>query len=310
MPTEDLSKRTKKLVRELVGRLTREGIAEETAAETVSALMKALGLTIKNGKTEYLLMVGEREIQALAALCLEAVAGGVKDKELGKRALAALDGGDAVDLALFGRMVADLADKNVNASVQMAHAFSTNAVANEFDYYTAVDDLQSTEDDEGAGAAMLGTILYNSSCYYRYANVDVNQLASNLQGDYDKALAAVDAFLEGMVKAVPSGKQSNTAAQNPPSLILVTVREHGLWSLANAFVTPVWTKREDLVAESADRLLQHWKQLISLYGGEGIRYAGMSTYLPIGVETADISHEENFSQLKQQVHQALQLEQN
>jgi CRISPR system Cascade subunit CasC len=85
-------------------------------------------------------------------------------------------------MALFGRMVATHPEKSIDAAVQMVHAFSTNIAANEFDFYSAVDDIQDREEDSGAGAAMIGTMLYNSSCYYRYANLDINQLLSNLNG--------------------------------------------------------------------------------------------------------------------------------
>ncbi len=176
-------------------------------------------------------------------------------------------------------MIATHPEKNVDAAVQMAHAFSTNAIANEFDFYSAVDDLQEQEDDEGAGAGMLGTVLYNSSCYYRYANLDLRQLTATLGGNSDRAMMAVQAFLLGMVHAVPTGKRTNSAPQNPPALIMAVVREHGLWSLANAFVVPVSGARGNLLELSAKELLAHWSQLTALYGQEGIRYAGVATYL-------------------------------
>src|SRR5690606_15043257 len=75
----------------------------------------------------------------------------------------------AIDVALFGRMLADQPRLNVDGACQVAHAISTNRVLMEFDYYTAVDDLQP-EAEPGAG--MIGTVGYNSSCYYRYALVD------------------------------------------------------------------------------------------------------------------------------------------
>src|SRR5690606_9504153 len=137
------------------------------------ATIGQLGLKLEKDKTQYLLFLGEEEIDRLAALALEhreaLLAGGKGDKSLQSELLAVLDGGGAVDLALFGRMIADKPDKNIDAAVQMAHAFSTHAVSTEFDFFSAVDDLQPHESDEGAGAGMLGTALYNSACYYRYA---------------------------------------------------------------------------------------------------------------------------------------------
>ena len=81
-----------------------------------------------------------------------------------------LDGGKAADLALFGRMLADLPEKNVDAACQVAHAISTNKIHSmEMDYYTAVDDINN----DNPGADMIGTVEFNSACFYRYANLDV-----------------------------------------------------------------------------------------------------------------------------------------
>ncbi|MEA1157643.1 type I-E CRISPR-associated protein Cas7/Cse4/CasC, partial [Klebsiella pneumoniae] len=45
--------------------------------------------------------------------------------EVIKQARALLDGGKAVDVALFGRMLADLPEVNQDAACQVAHAIST-----------------------------------------------------------------------------------------------------------------------------------------------------------------------------------------
>src|SRR3546814_18381467 len=73
-------------------------------------------------------------------------------KEVQARIEAAFDGGKAVDVALFGRMLADMTEKNQNAACQVAHAISTHAVEREFDFYTAVDDLKP---DDNAGADLI-----------------------------------------------------------------------------------------------------------------------------------------------------------
>src|SRR5262249_11178636 len=43
-------------------------------------------------------------------------------KDIERAMLNVLDGGKAADLALFGRMVANLPDKNIDAAAQVAHA--------------------------------------------------------------------------------------------------------------------------------------------------------------------------------------------
>src|SRR5690606_26368514 len=119
--------------------------------------IEQLGLKLDKDKTQYLLLLGNQEMDKLAALALEHREALLSDKKAGKgdKTLQgllweALDGGDAIDLALFGRMIADKPDRNVDAAVQMAHAMSTHAVSTEFDFYSAVDDLQPDDADEGA----------------------------------------------------------------------------------------------------------------------------------------------------------------
>ncbi len=284
IPPEALGYRTKLVKEALSDRIAKRGAPDADAL--AGATIAHLGLALKKEKTEYLLFLGEAELDTLAASAVEHRAAlsqsGKTDKAAQHAMLQALDGGGAVDLALFGRMIADKPDKNIDAAVQMAHAFSTHAVSTEFDFYSAVDDLQREDDEAGAGAGMLGTTLYNSSCYYRYANLDVRQLATNLGAHASRGADAVRAFLSGVIHAVPTGKQTGSAAQNPPGCVLVIARETGLWSLANAFVRPVRPRGDDdLVQLSAEALVGHFQKLAALYGAQAIRYAGLSTYLEL-----------------------------
>ncbi len=300
----NLAVRTKRLVDEIGKRLVPSDLTDEEAKNAkldeakrvVEAALSGVKLTVKeNSKTQYLLFLGKAEIERIVELCQEhydvlkasgtptptaeaqmGKRGSAKDakkaakdavpKELQKAFEGALNGGKAVDLALFGRMLADLPHKNVDAAAQVAHAISTNKTGTEFDFYTAVDDLRP-EDTEGAD--MLGTIEFNSACFYRYANVDFTQLLAkpNLDGDEELARDAVEAFVRAAVLAVPTGKQNSMAAQNPPSFVLAVARKSGLWSLANAFVKPVRPdSKGDLVENSIKELGGYWGQLTRMYG--------------------------------------------
>jgi CRISPR system Cascade subunit CasC len=180
-----------------------------------------------------------------------------------------LDASRAADIGLFGRMVADLRDMNVDAACQVAHAISTHRVSMEFDYFTAVDDLSPREE---TGAGHLGTVEFNSACFYRYSNVDMEQLARNLGGDAELARQTLLAFVRGSVVAVPSGKQAGTAAQNPPSLVMAVVRDHGLWSLANAFLRPIRaSEARSLAGSSILALDAYWERLVAAYGSGALR---------------------------------------
>lgn len=291
LPEENRAVRTKRLVEKLATRFKEAGRDFDEAKKVVEAGLNLLGFKLaRDEKTQYLLYISPKEIDAIAAFCEErwdALASGDKTskkdakdpetKKLADELSKSLDGGRAVDLALFGRMLADLPDKNVDAACQVAHAISTHRVSAEFDYYTAVDDLKP---DDTSGADMIGTVEFNSACYYRYANIDLAQLVKNLRGeakeiDAELAEAAVRAFLIASRDAIPTGKQNSFAARNAPSFFLAVVRDRGAWSLANAFVAPVSGQQDrGLVDASIEALAQHWGDLVKLYGEpEGLTLA-------------------------------------
>jgi CRISPR system Cascade subunit CasC len=181
----------------------------------------------------------------------------------------------APDIALFGRMLADRPETNVDAACQVAHAISTHRVNMEMDFFTAVDDLQ--KDDE-TGASMMGVIAFNSACFYRYARIDWDLLVKNLDGDKELARKTVEGFLRAAALAIPSGKQNSFAAQNLPDFMLGVTRMDGQsWSLANAFETPVKPGRDGgLMSTSIQKLNEYWKKLNKVYGGDGITTATLS----------------------------------
>lgn len=299
---DDLAERTRLVVAECVKRLVAKGKPEDQARAVVGTLLAGANLKIEDNETEYLLFLGRREIEALKELALahwdaltsiissseaQASAGKQKTKKDAKKEAAArvtkeikgvkeaiqtaLNAGKAIDLALFGRMVADLAEINSDAACQVAHAVSTNRVNVEFDYFTAVDDLQPKQD---AGAGMIGTIEFNSACYYRYASVDLEQLKKNLQDDQEQAHKALRAFIQAMIEAVPTGKQNSFAAHNPPSLIAVVVRNAGQWNLVNAFAKPITPKGEQsLIDLSIAALDTYWGGMTTMYGTKRLRGA-------------------------------------
>ncbi|MDQ3328740.1 MAG: type I-E CRISPR-associated protein Cas7/Cse4/CasC, partial [Chloroflexota bacterium] len=288
VPADNRAVRSKRLIGEIGRRLEEQGHDADMASSAAEVMLGGLGLTAdESGKTQYLLYLGEGEIDNLARYASEhwdqfqkavdpslpardrkKVAGEAIDKITRQDLLQRLDGGKAADLALFGRMLADLPNRNVDGAAQVAHAISTNAVEVEFDFYTAVDDLRP---EDTGGADMLGTIEYVSSTLYRYANLDVNLLTSNLQGDRDLVQTTTRAFADAFVRSLPTGKQNSMAAHNPPSLAVAVVRESGRWSLANAFVEAVRPRRQqDLMQLSVQRLGDYWTRIAGMYGDDAI----------------------------------------
>ncbi|MDI7276196.1 MAG: type I-E CRISPR-associated protein Cas7/Cse4/CasC, partial [Anaerolineae bacterium] len=179
----------------------------------------------------------------------------------------------APDIALFGRMLAERPELNLDAACQVAHAISTHRVTMEMDWWTAVDDLQP---EDTAGAGMMGFSAFDSACFYRYACIHWPQLLATL-GDGDLARRTVEAFLRASIAAVPSGKQNSYAAYNAPSLALGVVRRDGLaWSLANAFERPVLPDREGgYVRPSARALDAYWARLCRAYGDAALAAVGV-----------------------------------
>jgi CRISPR system Cascade subunit CasC len=171
----------------------------------------------------------------------------------------------SVDVAMFGRMTTSDAFEDVQAAVQVAHALSVNALEQEFDYFTAVDDISGE-----SGAGMIGDVEYNSSTYYKYFNVHWEQLCENLGGDVQVARRAVLALLEAAATAQPSGKQNTFAAHNLPDLILVEVRERNLpVSYANAFLKPARNShKKTLMDDAVARLDDFVARIGTTYGLE------------------------------------------
>ena len=163
---------------------------------------------------------------------------------------------DAVDIALFGRMLASNKDFSVNGVCSVAHAFSTNRIKKDTDFFTAVDDLSH---DSGAG--MMGNIDFNSACYYQFATLDYTRLSEVMGTDAKKvASACVDAF----AKANPSGKQNTMCALTPPDFILVAIGNQSL-SYANAFVKPIRPDEKDLTSNSIEALVKECNSLESFF---------------------------------------------
>lgn len=268
-----MASRTKRITEAIVERLITRGREEESSQAVAKNLIESAGLRVgDDGLTQYLVFFGSKEMDHLSDLCDQhwdaLIEGSDVSRDIKNAIIGSLDGGKAADLALFGRMIADLPGKNLDAASQVAHAISTNRLSMEFDYYTALDDLKP---DDTAGADMIGTIGFNSACFYRYSNVDTSQLLGNLQGDGELSEGTLEAFLRASVAAIPKGKQNSMAAHNPPSLVFAVVRETGHSNLANAFVNPIRPSQEaDLVQNSVSALDTYWGQLLAMYGQNGI----------------------------------------
>lgn len=216
-------------------------------------------------ETGYLLFLSAHQIRRLA----EAVVAAGGEKLTKKEAAAILDTDHSVDIALFGRMVAEAPDYNVDAAVQVAHAIGVHASEPEFDYFTAVDDAVAEAEETGAG--MIGTVEMMSSTLYRYATVNMDGLTRNL-GDDAAAVEAALAFVRGFVLSMPTGKQNTFANRTLPDVVVVTVRDDRPVSYVNAFETPVETGQDrGRRYEAARRMAEEAASIEAAYGMTPVR---------------------------------------
>jgi len=264
-----LGERTKRVGESLSARIKAldPDLTVEEASTRAADVFAASGLAKADKKKNdvesgYLLFLSHRQLDNLAHAAVEAAHTGVAFDKARFKALASTE--HSVDIAMFGRMVADMADINVDAACQVAHAISVHAVDNEYDYFTAVDDRK--EDAAETGAGMIGTIEFNSSTLYRYATVDVDGLHRTL-GDTAATRAAVEAFLVGFARSVPTGKQNTFAHRTLPDAVLVRVRDTQPINMVGAFETPVReTDSAGRVALAATALANHVREVEGAYG--------------------------------------------
>lgn len=271
----DLGVRTRWMNRLIKDTLVGKGKEEESARQVANAFA-AQYCKLEKDHTSVLIYLSQAELAEITAQLTarwDEIIAGLKDGKspvldaIAKDLFKTLkERTGAPDIALFGRMLAETPELNIDAACQVAHAISTHAVNMDMDFYTAVDDLKKRDE---TGAGMMGMGGFNSACFYRYACIDLGQLTRNLGGDLGLARKTVEAFLRAAVRAVPTGKQNSHAAQNPPSFYMTVVRDDGAaWSLANAFETPVRAGQSGLVQASIKALDAYWGKLASFYGAQ------------------------------------------
>lgn len=309
--TKNYASRSRSWLAELKPLIMNAGIAEELAETAAKLALKELGADEdpKNqGKTKTILFLGQTEIEAIADILIKnwaVIEPGLKGKtpafpkkdpniaKVIEKSLATT--GKPGDVALFGRMMASLPSVNVDAAVQMAHAISVNKLQQEFDFFTAVDDLSDTSDldsNDDAGADHLGETGYNSSTYYRFTVVDTKQLAKNL-GSGDQLAAITHAFAEAFIQAIPTGHQNGFAAHSLPAAVMVIVREGQPVSLVDAFEDPIApTHNNSLLANAVFRLDEHCAEIIKMYGSQSIKFKGVVTRTQLAQQLNHLSEVE------------------
>lgn len=242
---ETLGVRSLNVIQYLADRIVAadSSVTEEKAMEVAEKIFNDVGIKTKEQKTKALFFLGKHQADQLAAAAVHG--------EIDKKVLSQIfTHNPAIDIALFGRMVADNPSLNEDASAQVAHAISTHEVQTEFDFFTAVDDLAP---EDNAGAGMLGTIEFNSSTLYRYANIALHDLMRQL-GDKEQTVAAAKLFIQAFANSMPTGKVNTFANQTLPQMLMINIRTDRPVNLVTAFENPV-KSRKGYVVPSIGRLL-------------------------------------------------------
>ncbi len=255
--SEKLGLRTKYVAKLIADKLIFSGMDPDEATKKSVNALKTAEITTSSKKedmTGALFFISAMQVEKLAELILNDAV----DKKTCKEALKNLP---SIDIALFGRMVADDVNLNVDAACQVAHSISTHAIQDEYDYFTALDDYKQTDD---AGAGHLGTMEFNSSTLYRYATVNVLDLFKSVGADTPDAVAG---FAEAFVRSMPTGKQNSYANRTLPDLVYVTIREDQPVNLSGAFEEPV-KSINGFAKKSCEKLFTYAEKIYADYSGK------------------------------------------
>ncbi len=253
--------RTKRLGVDVNDFLLEKGVKEKQAKEWADSLAGVFGKLKKEGlEIEQLAHISPAEKTGVFALAEKLVVEN-RAPETSELVLLKKDQ-TAVDIAMFGRMLASEPAYNVEASCQVAHAISVHSIVVEDDYFTAVDDLNDKTKD--AGSAHIGESGFAAALFYSYICINKTQLIDNLDGNEELANKAIQALTEAATKVSPSGKQNSFASRAYASYVLAEVGEQQPRSLAVAFLKPVLA--EDQALEAITALEKQVENIDKVYG--------------------------------------------
>jgi CRISPR system Cascade subunit CasC len=258
--------RTKKFGHKIYEYLLQRGVSEKNALEWTKILITQFG----KGKADKKNPLIELDTEQLVHIAPEEEAATLKLAETlsdekrppSKEELALLRKNvSAADIALFGRMLASSPKYNVEAAAQVAHAITVNRVVVEDDYFTAVDDLNTHEED--AGSAHIGESGFGSGVFYTYACINKSLLIENLENE-ELANRAIKALTEAAATVAPSGKQNSFASRARALYILAEKGEQQPRQLSSAFLQPV--TESDMVNSAIARLEALRANMDKVYG--------------------------------------------
>ncbi len=258
---EHIGIRTKRLGNFVFDALIEKGVVEKKAKKWAISIAGVFGKGKKDSlEIEQLVHISPAEKKAVLAL-VQNLADEDRPPEKDELKLLQADN-KAVDIALFGRMLASSPAYDVEAACQVAHAISVHSVVVEDDYFTAVDDLNDGMED--SGSAHIGESGFAAALFYSYICINKSQLVENLSGDDELANRAIKALTETVVKVSPKGKQNSFASRAYANYVLAEKGVQQPRSLSVAFLKPVTDLDQGAAAVTA--LKKQTENFDSVYG--------------------------------------------
>jgi CRISPR system Cascade subunit CasC len=269
--SDHLGTRTKLLGIDIYNQLIAGGIKEKDAKDWTKAIAGVFGALKKAEKDkpladieiEQLVHVSPAEQQTMKTLTEKLI---IEQRAPDADELKLLRLNEqAVDIALFGRMLASSPAFNIEAACQVAHAISVHPVVIEDDYFTAVDDLNNGLED--MGAAHIGETRFAAGLFYSYICINRELLIKNLDGNEELANKAIRALTEAAVKVAPEGKQNSFASRAYASYVLAEKGDQQPRSLSVAYLKPInHRENEDFIADSITSIIKQKDSFDKVYG--------------------------------------------
>lgn len=257
-----------------------QNITDAQAIDLADEALDAAGINSKHRdkterKVDFAFFIGNATVQELAQELVKPINDPSYGNDMKKRPskrkktlrnIILNDAHRANDIALFGRMLADDPALNIDGAVQFAHQFGVSRMQIGYDYFTASDDSESRKD---AGAPYIGTTEFASDVMYSHANINVDEVIRNQNGDVAHAHEAIRQFLDGVVNAMPSGKQHSFDAHTPISVLVVSVHNTGMpRNYAGAFEKPI-DSDSGVIDKATERLFEYINHVDSMVGTDG-----------------------------------------
>ncbi|MGW2476871.1 type I-E CRISPR-associated protein Cas7/Cse4/CasC [Streptomyces sp. NPDC001665] len=249
--------------------------------------------------TNAMVYVPESAVTELAALAEEhrTVLEGAKDiKKPADKSILPTDRVETVlrsrngVINVFGRMLAEVDHAGVDGAVQVAHALTTHETDVELDYFSAVDDITAHWGDQ-SGSGHMGHAEFSAGTFYRYATIDLRDLAANIGDNPDELRELTAAFLSAFIRSLPQAKKNSTAPHTIPDLAHISVRADRPLSYAAAFERPVLAAGHGGFSDPSRTVLAQYAETANgLLGTDAILQSGWAGVDVKGLDALGTRH--------------------